>query len=273
MLGCARDPETSMRHFPLMTFTFLGLALSLSVAACQDDTGMDTMATSAETTNGDGDGDSGDGDGDSGDGDGDADTNDTGECVTEQPPICEQFVRCIGALVPDQLPTVEEQYGVDGSCWCGTVDEANECFATCTEQVDNAIMSNPTEQQCHESVCGIEELDPNEPYGPIVNGACAPYMGEGGDMLPQDPIMSPFGVPGGFCAPPCSGLANYCPESAQTSAQGTCYLQLGMTLYCISRCYVDPTVVGGTQCQCGATCQPQGGADGEGNLRGICTFE
>ena len=43
--------------------------------------------------------------------------------------------------------------------------------------------------------------------------------------------------------------------------------------YCASRCYVDPEFHGGHQCACGATCQPHGSQDGEGQLRGLCTFE
>jgi hypothetical protein len=274
MLGCARDPETIMRNSPLMTLNFLalGLALSLTATACGDDGEMETMATGETTENGDGDGDSGDGDGD-GDtmGDGDGDTS--SECFN-QPPICDRFIRCIGALVPSQLATVEEQFGPMGSCWCGaTEDEAQACYETCVEQIDNALATEPTEQACHEEVCGIEELDPDQPYGPIENGACAPYLSEQGEPIEQTPFMGPLGLPGGFCAPACSGLANYCPESSQTSAQGTCYLQAGGELYCVSYCYVDSEVVGGHQCQCGATCQPYGGPDGEGNMRGICTFE
>ena len=69
------------------------------------------------------------------------------------------------------------------------------------------------------------------------------------------------------------GLGNFCPNHDQTTAVGTCYIVLGDTNYCISRCYVDSEVIGGTQCQCGATCQPYGGPDGEGNMRGLCTFE
>jgi hypothetical protein len=253
-----------MRNPPLMTLTFLGLALSLSVAACDDKDDADTM--------GDGDSETGDGDGDTGDGDpGDGD-GDTGECYN-QPPECEVFVRCIGALVPSQLEGVEQMYGAEGSCWCGTEDAAQGCYATCLSEVAKALESSPTESQCHDSVCGIEDLDPDQPYGPIMGGACTPYISEQGEPIDQVPFMNPIGVPGGVCAPGCSGLANYCPESTQTSAQGTCYLQSGQELYCVSRCYVDSTLVGGTQCQCGATCQPQGSADGEGNLRGICTFE
>jgi hypothetical protein len=250
-----------------MTLTFLGLALSLTVAACDGGSDDAADASTGETSNGDGDGDPGDGDGDPGDGDGD-----TGGCFN-QPPECEQFVRCIGALVPSQFDAVEAMYGDGGSCWCGTEQAAQGCYATCVSEIQKALISSPTESQCHSSVCGIEDLDLEQPYGPIMNGSCSPYISAQGDEIPQMPFMSPFGVPGGFCAPKCSGLANYCPESSQTSAQGTCYIASGMDSYCISRCWVDSTIVGGTQCQCGATCQPQGGPDGENNLRGICTFE
>ncbi|WP_146156324.1 hypothetical protein [Enhygromyxa salina] len=230
------------------------------MSACDGDDGdADTMA--GETGSGDGDGDSGDGD------------TGSSECF-EQPEICEQFVRCIGALVPDSAETVEAQYGAEGSCWCNaTEEEAQGCYSTCKSEVEKALLSHPTESQCHESVCALDELDPDQPYGPIVDGACSDYISQSGDPIPQEPFMSPLGVSGGFCAPECSGLANACPEHTQTSAQGTCYLNGADASYCVSRCYVDSTVIGGTQCQCGATCQPSGSPDGDGNMRGLCTFE
>ena len=245
-----------MRKFPLISITFLGLALSFGLVAC--DGGDDEGSEAADDTTGDGDGDETPGDGD---GDGD------GECF-EAPPECLRFVSCIGAIVPEQQAGVEAEYGAEGSCWCGTEDEAVECYQTCVAQLDLAIENNPTVSACHENSCALEDLDPTQPYGPITNNSCSDWNGN-----PQMPFQNPFGLEGGFCAPACSGLAMACPEHSQTSADGTCYIIVGEDSYCASRCYVDPTIIGGTQCQCGATCQPHGGADGEGNLRGICTFE
>jgi hypothetical protein len=260
-----------MRKLPLISSSFLGLALCLSACFGTDD----GMMGDEETTNGgDGDGDSGDGDGDSGDGDGDSGDGDgdSGDCY-EQPPECQQFVNCIGALAPDQRAIVEEDYGANGSCWCGTEQDAQGCYATCLSQLEMALQSSPTEKHCHESWCELEDLDPEQPYGPVVNGSCSDYISEQGEPISQVAINGPAGVAGHFCSPKCSGLANYCPEHSQTSAPGTCYLVLGMDNHCITRCYVDSTIVGGTQCQCGATCRPQGNPDGEGNMRGICTFD
>ena len=101
-----------MRRFPLISITFL--ALSLGLVAC--DNGNDEGTEMAGDTTGDGDGDTGDGDGDTGDGD-------TGACF-DAPEMCLRFVECIGEIVPEQQSVVEEQYGADGSCWCGTEDEA-----------------------------------------------------------------------------------------------------------------------------------------------------
>ena len=114
----------------------------------------------------------------------------------------------------------------------------------------------------------LEELDTEQPYGKPDNGSC-PNWGQSAQLA----LDNPFGVPGSVCSPKCSGIANYCPEHTQTAADGTCMIQVGNDAHCLNRCWVDHTVVGGTQCQCGATCQPYGGPDGEGNLRGICTFE
>lgn len=183
----------------------------------------------------------------------------------EAPAECLTFVNCIAALVPEQAEVVAQVFGEGGSCWCdSTEDEAQECFITCVEQLEAALDAEPTESACHEQSCSLDELDPNQPYGPAVNGECP---------LGQTWLQSPFGIPGSYCAPPCEGLGNVCPQHDQTAAQGTCYIAAGEDTYCALRCWVDPKVVGGTQCHCGARCQPQGAPDGEGNLRGLCTFE
>lgn len=265
MLDCGRDPETRMRRFPLLSITFLGLALSFGLVACTDDGGAEAAETNTENGDGDGDDDpTGDGDDDpTSEGDGDGETG----CF-DAPEQCLRFVECIGGIVPEQQAVVEAEYGAEGSCWCGTDAEAQACFKTCVDQLDLALENNPTVSACHENNCALEDLDPEQPYGPITNGSCSTWNGN-----PQQPFMNPLGLPGGFCAPECSGIAKSCPEHTQTAAKGTCYLVGGGTSYCVSLCWVDPVVIGGTQCQCGATCQPYGAPDGEGNMRGICTFE
>ncbi|MFO7565167.1 MAG: hypothetical protein R6X02_21155, partial [Enhygromyxa sp.] len=189
----------------------------------------------------------------------------------DAPQRCLDFVTCAGAIIPDQLSAIEAQFGEGGSCWCGTTEaEAQACYQTCVQQLNQAILDNPTEPLCHGQYCPIEELDLEQPYGPVIDGACPDHRGS-----PQLPVTNPLGLPGSVCAPKCSGLANYCVDHTQTIAQGTCFLSVGEDNYCVSRCWVDPYHLGrtGTQCQCGARCQPQGPPDGEGNLRGICTFE
>jgi len=182
------------------------------------------------------------------------------------------FVQCIGAIVPDQLASTDAKYGAEGSCWCGTQDEAIACYTTCIEQVEKARESNPTQQACHKSSCTLDELDPTQPYGPIQNGACPVWDPGSGTTYTQVPVNNPFGVSGSYCSPPCTGIANTCTQHPQTSASGTCSLIVGGQEHCSLRCWVDSTVIGGTQCHCGATCKPHGGPDGEGNLRGTCLF-
>ncbi len=218
---------------------------------------------------GDGDGDlpgDGDGDGDPpGDGDGDGDGDPA--CEFPAPEECLRLVECIGAVFPDQQDLIEAEYGEDGSCWCETAEQAAACFATCVEQLETANQQFPTVVECHEFSCTLAQLDPNEPYGPPRNGSCPSWNGS-----PQLALQNPLGLNGDVCASPCMGISQSCPDHAQTSAAGTCYLSAGNQDYCVSRCWVDPTLFASPQCQCGATCQPHGGFDGEGNLRGACTF-
>ncbi len=229
------------------------LVLTPALVACDggDDDSGDELTTdeASDTQTGDGDGDTMD----TGDGDGD-----TGSCYP-QPPECAQMMECFAEILPD---VDVSKYGADGSCWCGTEDEALECYNTCKEQLDLAIEQNPTVGVCHGRYCPLEDLDPNEPYGPADNGC------------PEGSMALDLPVAGTYCAPECTGLAEFCPEHSQTIADGTCFWGGADVNYCALYCYVDPYVfASGTQCQCGATCQPYGGADADGNLRGVCTFE
>lgn len=248
-----------MRKFPLISASILAL---VTFAGCDsgNDTGSDDVAdTSDDNTDNTDNTEIG--------------TDDDGGCY-EQPPECAQFLLCIDAIIPGQGASLEAQYGTDGSCWCGSEADAVACYNTCRDEIEKGKDNFPTVKYCHENWCELDELNLEEPYGPINGGSCDPYLGADGEtMVPQYPVMNPFGVAGSFCTPECSGIANACPEHTQTSATGTCYLIQNNQELCISRCYVNSEAIGGTQCQCGATCQPQGAPDGEGNMRGICTFE
>jgi hypothetical protein len=184
--------------------------------------------------------------------------SETGGSCYEQPAECAQLIECLGVLLPDQDLS---QYEPGGACWCGSEAEALECYDTCVTQLELAIEQNPTIGECHGRYCPLEELDAAQPYGP------PPCSGDAMELqgLPVD---------GSYCAPPCGGFAKDCPEHSQTIAEGTCYWNGGDNGFCALWCYVDPYIyASGTQCQCGATCQPYGPNDGDGNQRGICSFE
>ena len=106
-----------------------------------------------------------------------------------------------------------------------------------------------------------------QPYSPVQGGSCTPFMGED-----RFPFVDPAGLKGSYCAPPCTGIAKACPAVKNTSAEGTCFFITGDTEYCTAWCRVDAPP-GSPQCPCGATCQPYGPNDKDGNLRGVCLFK
>jgi hypothetical protein len=233
-------------------------ALALSSLACAAP-GGDVVTSTTSSESGDGDGD----------GDGDASGDGDGEPVCGPvPEECQRFLACLEAILPSSVERAEAMFGVGGSCWCDTTPVAvDDCVETCLDQLDTAVAQYPTEPACHESSCTLGQLDPAQPYGPVVDGQCPDYAG-----VAQLPLENPAELEGTTCAPPCNGLLGWCPDHTQSSAQGTCYLTVDGADYCVNRCYVDPTHVGGTQCQCGAICQPDGSVDSEGIMRGVCLF-
>ena len=245
-------PEPTRIARPLLFLASLSFSLCLG---CDGDpppgVDLDTSSTSTTTS--------------------DTTTSESGESegsCFDAPELCLKLVECIDAIAPSQSESAAAQFGEDGSCWCGTEDEAQACYETCFNQLELALENYPTEPACQDSYCTLDELDAEQPYGKPVDGACPNW---GND--PQLVADAPLGLPGSVCMPECSGIAKYCPEHSQSSAEGVCYLASGGVDYCALRCWVDSTVVGGTQCPCGARCQPHGAPDGEGNQRGICTFE
>jgi len=262
----------------LDTLNLVGMATGDTCGVCSSDSDCGKFGSGAECQGGiciGGDGIGGDGSGaehadEGSDAGGDGDPTCTAN--HEVPEDCLRFVECIGAIVPDQRASTEAKYGANGSCWCGSNEEAIACFKTCIDEVDKAREAHPTVQACHKSSCTLDELDQTQPYGPIQAGSCPAWNPGGGVSYPQAPVTDPFGVVGSYCAPPCSGVTNACPQHPQTSASGTCSLLVGGSEHCSLRCYVDSTIIGGTQCHCGATCKPHGGPDGEGNQRGTCLF-
>jgi hypothetical protein len=255
----------------LDTLNLVGQATGMTCGSCMTDDdcasfGVGAMCSNGVCVGGDPDGNE-HADETDGDTNGTSDTNDT-SCEHEAPEICLRMVECVGALLPNQRAAAEETYGANGSCWCDTEQTANECSQYCATQVEAALTSYPTEPACQANSCSLAELDPSHPYGPVVNDSCPSWMG-----IDQRAIHNLFDLPGSVCAPECSGVAQSCPQHPQTAAAGTCYFSLDGVNYCVLRCWVDSTLIGGAQCQCGARCQPHGPVDGEGNQRGVCTFE
>ena len=106
-----------------------------------------------------------------------------------------------------------------------------------------------------------------QPYSPVQAGACTPFDGQ-----PRFAFVDPAGLLGNYCAPACLGVAQTCPDVAGTSAEGKCFFVKDGTQHCAAWCRIDAPA-GSAQCPCGATCQPYGPPDDDGNLRGVCLFK
>jgi hypothetical protein len=189
---------------------------------------------------------------------GDESSSDTADGCIAQPEQCHRMIECLDTAYPG-LDLSE--FEVDGACWCGGMEEAEDCLEVCLSQLDTVVTQYPTISECHGRYCPLEELNIDEPYGPSPCGAeLTELLG-----LP---------VPGGYCAPDCDEVTQTCPGHSQTTAQGTCMFTGNPNNLCALRCYVDPYLFTlGNQCHCGAICRPYGGVDGDGHARGICTYD
>lgn len=184
-----------------------------------------------------------------------------GECQLPLP-VCTVVLDCVEVVAPDALAELEAQFGESSDCWCSGDGAAAACAQACQELLGGIVTTEPA---CQLDSCPLEELDPRQPYGPVVDGVCPDY-----NNGPQQPFINPLGLPGSFCAPIHGGITDYCPDHEQTVAKGEGYL-IGPdnNSYCALLCTLDHQVGDGPQCPCGARCQPVGSQEG----KGICTWE
>ena len=128
-----------LRLFSPPPFVRLALAAAL-LAACgpnKDPLGK-TSVTSLDSA-----GDQGD-QGDQGaasSGDTSASVTDDGGTDTSGSGVhgdCDEYLACIGAVLPDQLPQAEMTYGADGVCWENGAEMMKACTDACTAVCKNA---------------------------------------------------------------------------------------------------------------------------------------
>lgn len=138
-----------LRRFSPPPFVRLALAAAL-LAACgpnKDPLGK-TSVTSLDSA-----GDQGD-QGDQGaasSGDTSASVTDDGGTDTSGSGVhgdCDEYLACIGAVLPDQLPQAEMTYGADGVCWENGAEMMKACTDACTAGLQALGLTFPDEPKC-----------------------------------------------------------------------------------------------------------------------------
>jgi len=86
--------------------------------------------------------------------------------------ICDDYLDCLAATVPEMLPSAQMGFGPMGTCWEGSPESIQQCIDACAGALDTLHMTYPDEPACAEC-----EDSPDCPVGErCTAGACNPPM-------------------------------------------------------------------------------------------------
>lgn len=175
------------------------VTLCLAVAACKGDSaegsGGGTGSTEAATAT-------------------DASTSmtTTGGEVSHE--ICDRYLQCIGATLPEALPAAQAGYGKNGTCWDGGPDAAQLCIDGCRTGLEQNHKAFPDEPKCNvcqsDADCEVEGESCFE--GGCGSSACGNSVIEEGEVCDGQPDCDSDCQGPAACNPITNGG---CSESSQ----------------------------------------------------------
>ena len=205
--------------------------------------------------------------------------------------VCDLYLNCLAVIAPTELPSAQQGFGPDGTCWQGSQATADQCLMACTTGLETwheaqpdepacglcqAESDCPDEQECRDGECQ-EALVVNCGNGIVESGEVCDG-GEGCDLDCQGPApcspVTQAGCTGGesclvnfgsgvFCGSGGSlpGIGDPC-ENNQDCAEGA----LCFTSFCAAACDQDKE----GSCPPGTACQVLQGFLPELDYVGFC---
>lgn len=187
------------------SYTFL-VMLCLTTAGCKGEAadGSGEQTGSAAETNG-------------------TSPTDTGVSATGGEPsheICNRYLECIAATMPDALPPAQAGFGEDGTCWAGGTEAAQLCLDGCRTGLQQYHDAFPDEPKCFACLSKAEcDEDAGEWCfaGSCVTSVCGNGILEAEEICDSQPK----------CFSDCQGPADCSPATgAGCSDGGQCVFTL-----------------------------------------------
>lgn len=153
--------EVVVKIVPRAFISVNAVLLALTSSACTPEPDTTNLTGITDSDSGSSDEDSEDTDPD--DSDSETDTSgDTDDTCLDQPKQCADLIACLEVVLPDiDVSSIEE----GGSCWCGTVQQAQDCLQHCIDQLEIV------EQQFSDvEVCGGENSNDDNDDDPSGDG-------------------------------------------------------------------------------------------------------
>ncbi len=69
--------------------------------------------------------------------------------------VCDRYLACIAATIPEALPAAQQGYAENGTCWQAGVDAAQLCITACRTGLEKTHELYPDEPACSE--CALDD--------------------------------------------------------------------------------------------------------------------
>lgn len=124
---------------------------------------------------------------------------------------CERYLACIAVASPASLPSAQQGFGEDGTCWQGSDAEAQQCIDACQAGLEELHMASPNEPAC--ALCqGDEDC---EGGATCMNGECRIGVCGNGVVDSDEVCDAPS-----YCDDDCKGPSECSPQNGAGCSEG-----------------------------------------------------
>lgn len=125
---------------------------------------------------------------------------------------CERYLACVAVAAPASLPSAQQGFGENGTCWQGSAAEMQQCIDACQAGLEELHMASPDEPAC--ALCqGNEDCEGGQT---CMNGECR--IGICGDGIVESDEICDDQV---YCQDDCRGPSDCSPLNGAGCPEGS----------------------------------------------------
>lgn len=105
--------------------------------------------------------------------------------------VCDLYLNCLAVIAPTELPSAQQGFGPDGTCWQGSQASADQCLMACTKGLEGLHETKPDEPACGlcqaEGDCSSDQVCKDGECEDALLAACGNGKVDGHEICDGDP--------------------------------------------------------------------------------------